>query len=126
MDELIARLGERLGVSADVARALVAIVIQFLSREAPASAMAPLFALHPWARELAAQAPEIAAPTVSERHFGGMARLMRVADDMMALGLTMPQVQDAVRETVAYARETVGAEPVDALVRAVPGLRQVV
>ena len=49
-----------------------------------------------------------------------------VADRMMAHGLTMPQVQLAVRETVAYARETVGAEPVNLLVRSVPGLTHVV
>lgn len=126
MDELIARLDERLGIGADTARALVALVIQFLAREAPASAMAPLFAVHPWAQALADQAPEVAATTPAERHFGGMARLMGVADAMMALGLTMQQVQDTVRETVAYARETVGVEPVDALVRSVPGLRQIV
>ena len=55
-----------------------------------------------------------------------MAKLIQVADAMMAHGLTMPQVQEAVRDIVGYARETVGTEPVDRLVRAVPGLRQVV
>lgn len=126
MDELIARLGERVEVDGRTAEALVAIVIQFLAREAPAEAMAPLYAAHPWARALADAAPEGDATAPSERHFGGMARLMRVADQMMAHGLTMPQVQVAVRETVDYARETVGAEPVDRLVRAVPGLSHVV
>lgn len=124
MDQLIARLAERIGVDDRTAQALIAIVIQFLAREAPAEAMEPLFAVHPWARALAAEAPEADVPA-TERHFGGMARLMRVADRMMALGLTMPQVQTTVRETVGYARETVGPEAVDTLVRAVPGLRQV-
>ncbi|MFG1213382.1 hypothetical protein V5F72_15825 [Xanthobacter flavus] len=126
MDELIARLTERVEVNAPTAEALVALVIQFLAREAPASAMAPLYDTHPWARELADAAPREDATLPSERHFGGMARLMLVADRMMAHGLTMPQVQLAVRETVAYARETVGAEPVNLLVRSVPGLTHVV
>lgn len=126
MDELIARLTERVEVDAPTAEALVAIVIQFLAREAPASAMAPLYATHPWARDMADVAPVEDATALSERHFGGMARLMLVADRMMAHGLTMPQVQLAVRETVAYARETVGAEPVNLLVRSVPGLTHVV
>lgn len=126
MDELIARLAARLDVDEPTARGLVAIVLQFLAREAPAPAMAPLFAAHPWARELAGGIPETDATTPAERHFGGMARLMHVADRMMAYGLTMAQVQTAVREIVDYARETVGPEPVDALVRAIPGLRQVV
>ena len=126
MDELIVRLTERVEVDAPTAEALVAIVIQFLAREAPAGAMAPLYDVHPWARALADAAPGEDATAPSERHFGGMARLMRVADRMMAHGLTMPQVQRAVRETVAYARETVGEAPVNLLVRSVPGLTHVV
>lgn len=126
MDELVARLRARIEVDEQTARGLIAIVIQFLAREAPADAMAPLFSAHPWARDLAADAPDVDATALSERHFGGMARLMAVADRMMAYGLTMAQVQRTVCETVDYARETVGPEPVDAVVRAIPGLRQVV
>ncbi|MEP9353951.1 hypothetical protein ABLE93_10175 [Xanthobacter sp. KR7-65] len=126
MDELIARLSERVEVDGPTATALVAIIIQFLAREAPAEAMAPLYATHPWTRTLADAGPAGEATALSERHFGGMARLMDVADRMMARGLTMPQVQIAVRETVEYARETVGAEPVERLVRSVPGLTHVV
>lgn len=126
MDALIVRLRARLDVDERTARGLIALVIQFLAREAPADAVAPLFSAHPWAKDLAAEAPEADATALSERHFGGMARLMAVADRMMAYGLTMAQVQGAVRETVDYARETVGAEPVETLVRAIPGLRQVV
>ncbi len=126
MDELISRLTGRLGIDSQTAQKLVVIIIQFLGREAPPSAMAPLVAAHPWLAEILAATPPLEAPPASERHFGGMARLMEVADRMMAFGLTMGQVQEAVRETVGYARESVGAEPIDALVRTVPGLRQVV
>lgn len=125
MDQLVARLSARLGVDAATARQLIAITIRFLAREAPAGAVTPLFATHPWLTDLAA-APGEAPHAPADRHFGGMARLMEVADEMMGYGLTMTQVQDAVRETVDYARETVGAEPVDSLVRTIPGLRVVV
>jgi len=121
MDDLVAYLRTRLDVDETTARAVVVIVIQFLGKEAPADLLAPLFAVHPWA-----EAPEVDVTELSERHFGGMARLMLVADRMMAHGLTMAQVQFAVHEIVAYARTTVGEEPVNRLVRAVPGLRQVV
>ncbi|MFG1377503.1 hypothetical protein [Xanthobacter autotrophicus] len=126
MDDLVAYLRTRLDLDEATARAVVVIVIQFLGKEAPAEVLAPLFAVHPWAQALTAEAPEVDATEPSERHFGGMARLMLVADRMMAHGLTMAQVQFAVHEIVAYARTTVGEEPVDRLVRAVPGLRQVV
>ena len=126
MDDLVAYLRARLDLDEATARAVVVIVIQFLGKEAPSDALAPLFSVHPWAEALTAEAPEADATELSERHFGGMARLMHVADRMMAHGLTMPQVQLAVHEVVAYARTTVGDEPVNRLVRAVPGLRQVV
>lgn len=126
MDELISRLTGRLGIDSQTARTLVVIIIQFLGREAPASAMAPLVAAHPWLAPILAETPAVEAPPASERHFGGMARLMEVADRMMGFGLTMGQVQQAVRETVGYARESVGAGPIDVLVRSIPGLRQVV
>lgn len=126
MDELVQRLKAHLGVDEGTARALVVIVIRFLGREAPPEALEPLFAAHPWAQALAAEGPEDAVTAPSERHFGGMAKLIQVADAMMAHGITMPQVQSAVRDIVGYARESVGAEPVDRLVRTIPGLRQVV
>lgn len=126
MDELITRLAGRLGIDSQTAQKVVVIIIQYLGREAPAEAMAPLVSAHPWLRPVLADTPPLDAPPASERHFGGMARLMEVANQMMAFGLTMPQVQDAVRETMSYARESVGDGPMDTLVRAVPGLRQVI
>ncbi|WP_238121947.1 MULTISPECIES: hypothetical protein [unclassified Xanthobacter] len=125
MDDLIARLTQHLDVSPGTARSLVGIVLKFLCHEAPHEALAPLLAAHPWIPEVLAATPEEPAPALSERHFGGVARLMHVADRMMAQGLTMPQVQEAVRDIVAYARESVGDAEIDAVVRAVPGLRQV-
>ncbi|MFG1359191.1 DUF2267 domain-containing protein [Xanthobacter pseudotagetidis] len=126
MDELLDRLEAHVGLPRDTGRAVVAIVVQFLGREAPAAAMAPLVARHPWIIEAQADAPEAPPPTHANRHFGGMARLMELANRMMALGLTMGEVQSATREVVAYARETAGAESVDGVVRAIPGLRQLV
>jgi hypothetical protein len=126
MDELLDRLNERVGLAPDRGRAVVAILVQFLAREAPAEAMAPLIARHAWIAELQAGLAEPAPPAAANRHFGGMARLMDLANRMMALGLTMGEVQGAAREVVAYARETAGAESVDGVVKAIPGLRQFV
>lgn len=126
MDELVTRLEENVGVDGTAARGLIVIVVQFLAREAPPEAMAPLIARHPWIGDIAAEAPEPAATAAANRHFGGMARLMEIANRMMAFGLTMGQVQEAVREIVDYARETVDGESVDGVVRSIPGLRQLV
>ncbi|MFG1480097.1 hypothetical protein V5F53_15775 [Xanthobacter sp. V4C-4] len=125
VDALMARLAARLEVDAVTARGVLRIVLKFLDQEAPPDVLRPLLDAHPWIPALVAEVPAEAALAPSTRHLGGMGRLMQAADRLMALGLTMGQVQAAVHETVTYARETVGAEPIDRLVRAVPGLRQV-
>ncbi|MFG1461802.1 DUF2267 domain-containing protein [Xanthobacter sp. DSM 24535] len=125
MDELTARLMDKVGVSEQVARSAVLAVLAFLSREAPPAAIADLVTAIPDLKgELLMPPAEDAFPAATG-HFGGMARLMRVADQMMESGMTMSQVQDATREVVAFAREKAGPELVDRIVAAVPGLRQV-
>jgi len=125
MDDLIAHLADRLNVAPQTARELLVIVLTFLQREAPEAALRPLLEANPWIAEVLADAPEDPPLADAERHFGGMARLIHVADRMMALGLTMDQVQTTVRDVVAFARATTGAGAIDTLVRSVPGLRLV-
>ncbi|MGE4373428.1 MAG: hypothetical protein AB7E29_11135 [Xanthobacter sp.] len=126
MDALVNRLVEQQNVSPKTARALIVIVLQFLSREAPPETLAPVIAAYPWIPDVLAEATPEDESAATSRHFGGMARLMDVANRMMAHGLTMAEVQATVRDTVNYAREGAGDAAVDALVRSIPGLHQVV
>lgn len=126
MDDLIAHLVSRHKISEETARQLVVIVLQYLEKEAPADKFAPIIAAYPWIPAVLAEAGPEQAVTPAGRHFGGMARLMEVADRMMAHGLTMSEVQSTIRDTVDFAREHAGEDDVNALVRSIPGLRQVV
>ncbi|MGQ3676483.1 hypothetical protein ACT6QH_13425 [Xanthobacter sp. TB0139] len=126
MDALVNRLVEQRNVSPQTARALIVIVLQFLSREAPPETLAPVISAYPWIPDVLAKAEPEDEHGATSRHFGGMARLMDVANRMMAHGLTMAEVQATVRATVDYAREGAGDEAVNTLVRSIPGLRQVV
>lgn len=126
MDELAGRLTGTLGLREDQAEGAIAILVGFLAREAPSAAMARIADHVPGVAAILA-APPLEPPSRHfGRHFGGMAGLMDVANRMMALGLTMSDVQAVVRETVAFARARAGDEAVDEIVTAVPGLRQVV
>lgn len=125
MRDLISRLQQRQGISEDAARRAIEVVVGFIAQEAPAGAMDELDLAIPGLKALAASLPDGGALPAGSSHFGGMARLMMAADRMMAAGMTMPQAQMATREIVAYARERAGAELVDRVVAAVPGLRQV-
>lgn len=124
MDELIARLMARVGLSEPQARTSIAILLAFLDHEAPPSALEQLFSALPDARAMLDSAAEVAAPDAEgTRHFGGITRLMGVADRLMANGLDMTQVQVTVREVVLFARERAGDSAVEEIVTGIPGLR---
>lgn len=125
MEELVTRLKEKVGVSDPAARRAVEVVIEFLSNEAPAGAMEQLAGSMPGLSEVLSRCSQEASVPHGTRHFGGMARLMQVADRMMSAGMTMSQVQQATHEVVAFARERAGDEAVNRIVTAIPGLRQV-
>ncbi len=125
MDELISRLMVRAGLSEAQARQALVIVLAFLEREAPAETLERFLTALPGAAALLA--PDRTEQPIAEdtRHFGGVARLMRVADQMLAAGLDMTQVQATVREVLDYARTMAGPDTVDEMILAIPGLRQV-
>ncbi|QTL02366.1 DUF2267 domain-containing protein [Aquabacter sp. L1I39] len=125
MEELVTRLKEKVGLSDVAARRAVDVVIEFLSSEAPAGAMEDLAAAVPGLSDVLSRCSRESNVPLSTRHFGGMARLMQVADRMMSAGMTMAQVQQATHEVVAFARERAGDEAVNRIVTAIPGLRQV-
>lgn len=125
MEELIDRLQRKVGISRDAATRAVDVVIEFISREAPPDTIAELDAAIPGLRDLAAPLPAETTVLAGTRHFGGMARLMVVADKMMAAGLTMSQVQEATHEVMDFARERAGPDLVERIVQAIPGLRQI-
>lgn len=125
MDALVTRLMDRIGLSEPQARGALIVVLTFLEQEAPPELLARLLAHMPGARDLIGA--HAANPPVPEetRHFGGVARLMRVADRMMALGLTMMQVQATVRDVLDFARQEAGPATADGIITAIPGLRHV-
>ncbi|WP_341987288.1 hypothetical protein [Azorhizobium sp. AG788] len=125
MDALVARLMDRIGLSEPQARGALVIVLTFLEQEAPPDLLARLLAHMPGARDLMGARADNPPVPEGTRHFGGVARLMRVADRMMALGLTMTQVQATVRDVLDFARQEAGPATVDGIVIAIPGLRQV-
>ena len=119
MDELIGRLVVTVGIDQSAAEKAVAIILDFLRKEGPAEKVEALIERLPGAEALLA--------TQSES--GGMfpmGGIMGAGTKMMAVGLSMGQVQGVTRETIAYAREKIGDDAVGEIVGAIPGLSQFV
>jgi hypothetical protein len=132
MDNLIADVAAGAGVAPDVARKAVALILDFLKREAPEDAVDTLFDKAPAFRAIAATA------ATGGEGLGGTLRglmgtgagamggggLMALGGDLMGLGLDMGQVQTIGHTVFAYAREKGGDELVGEISASIPGLSQ--
>jgi hypothetical protein len=127
MDELIERL-VALGIDRTAAEKAIGIVFNFLVREGPADKVRPFLAKLPGAEALMAKTADGGADDAGAGAGGflggGMGGIMGAGMQMMALGLSMGQVQSVAREILAYSREKAGADAVAEAVAAIPGLAQ--
>jgi hypothetical protein len=133
MDNLIARVAAAANTTPETARQAVALIVDFLKREAPEDAI----------QALTAKAPALNAIVASLNSAGGEGMgallkglmgtgsgamggggLMALGSGLMSLGLTMDQIQSAGKEVFAYARNAAGDDVVGQISAAIPGLAQ--
>lgn len=122
MEELIARLVANVGVDRVAAEKSVGIILDFLVKEGPPDKVQALIDRLPGAQALleAQQAGDAGGGMFS------MGGLMGAGTKMMALGLSMGQVQGVTKEVIAYSREKAGENAIGEIVGAIPGLSQFV
>jgi hypothetical protein len=133
MDNLIARVAAAADTTPEVARKAVALIGDFIQREAPEEAI----------RDLFGKAPAFPAIIASSTHTGGEGMgvglkglmgvsagamggggLMALGAELMGLGLGMEQIQTIGKEVFAYAREVAGDQVVGEISASIPGLSQ--
>jgi hypothetical protein len=133
MDNLIARVAGAADITPEVARKAVALIGDFIQREAPEEAV----------RDLFEKAPAFPAIIASIAHTGGEGMggglkglmgvsagamggggLMALGAELMGLGLGMEQIQAVGKEVFAYAREVAGDQVVGEIPASIPGLSQ--
>jgi hypothetical protein len=133
MDNLIARVATAANTSPDVARKAVALIGDFLQREAPEEAVRNLFDKAPAFPAIIASSTQ----TGGEGMGGGVKGLMGVAagsmgggglmalgTELMGLGLGMDQIQTMAKEVFGYAREVAGDQTIGEIAASIPGLSQ--
>ena len=116
MDELVGQLVADVGIDREVATRSVGTILAFLIKEGPPDKVKALLGRLPGS-EAAAQ---VGAPTF------GMGGIMGAGTELMALGLSMGQVQQVTHIVLAYAREKAGEDAAGEIVAAIPGLSQFV
>ena len=133
MENLIARVATAADISPEVARKAVALIGDFLQREAPEEAIKDLFEKAPALPAIIASSSQ----TGGEGMGGGLKGLMGVAagamgggglmalgSELLNLGLGMEQIQTIGKEVFAYAREVAGDQVVGEISASIPGLSQ--
>lgn len=127
MDELVARIAEKVGLDAETARKAIAIVLNFLLKEGPETEVRQLIAALPGAEAAMAE-----AGADGKGGLGGMVGglmgggIMALGGQLTSAGLSMGQMQTLGRELFAYGREKAGEDVMGPIVGAVPGLSQFV
>ena len=133
MDNLIARVATASNLTPELARKAVALIADFIQREASEEGV----------RDLFGKAPELQAIVASGSRTGGEGMgtglkglmgiasgamggggLMALGGELMGLVLSMDQMQTVGREVFAYAREVAGDETVGEITASIPGLSQ--
>ncbi|CAM5770095.1 hypothetical protein LMIY3S_03057 [Labrys miyagiensis] len=130
MEELVAQLSAKVGVTPDVATQAVGAVLAFLEREGPADSVAKLVDSIPGAREVTNEAMNaqsggfmgMLAGMVG--HVGG--GIAGLGGQLMALGLDLNQIQAIGKELFAFAEREAGPEVVGKIVAEIPELGQFV
>lgn len=127
MDELIARVTQKTGLEASVARNAIGIILAYLQKEGPANEVNQLITALPGANEAIANAKGDGSGGGIMGMMGAMGGgVMALGGQLMGAGVSMGQMQPLGRELFAYGREKAGEDVMGPIVGSIPGLSQFV
>jgi hypothetical protein len=127
MDELIARVTQKTGLEASVARKAIGLILAYLQKEGPADEVNQLITALPGADEAIAIAKGDGSGGGIMGMMGAMGGgVMALGGQLMGAGVSMGQMQPLGRELFAYGREKAGEDVMGPIVGSIPGLSQFV
>ena len=132
---LIARVAASADISRDAARKAVALVLDFILREAPDDVVKILVAKAPALATIVASGASTGGEGMSFAVKGlmgagagakGGGGLVALRNGLRALGLDQARIESVGQEVLDYAREKAGDDLVGEIAEAIPGLPQVI
>jgi hypothetical protein len=127
MEELIARVTEKTGLEASVARKAIGLILAYLQKEGPANEVGQLVAALPGAEEAISSAQGDSSGGGIMGMMGAMGGgVMALGGQLMGVGVSMGQMQPLGKELFAYGREKAGEDVMGPIVGSIPGLSQFV
>ena len=133
MENLIARVAAAAQTTPETAREAVALILDFLVREAPESAIETLMNSAPALKAIVASSntaggegmgPVVKGLMGTGAGAMGGGGLMALGGSLMSLGLSMDQIQAVGKTVFEYAREAAGDDVMGEIAATIPGLAQ--
>ncbi|MTI18925.1 hypothetical protein E1162_16905 [Rhodobacteraceae bacterium RKSG542] len=128
MHRLINRIVQKTELEEDTAKAAVGVILNFISKNCSSEDMEVLMDAFPKAEEFLGQQEA----KDSSGLLGGLASKMSstvgvlaALNELTSLGLSMGQIQSVAKMTIKFAKENVGDEKVDAIIKKIPSLSQI-
>jgi hypothetical protein len=126
MDELLARVTEKTGLEASIARKAIGLILAYLQKEGPPNEVNQLVAALPGADEAIANAESGNGGGIMGMMSSMGGGVMALGGQLMSAGVSMGQMQPLGRELFAYGREKAGEDVMGPIVGSIPGLSQFV
>jgi hypothetical protein len=126
MEELIARVTEKTGLEASVARKAIGLILAYLQKEGPANEVNQLIAALPGAEEAISNANSGGSGGVMGMMGAMGGGVMALGGQLMGAGVSMGQMQPLGKELFAYGREKAGEDAMGPIIGSIPGLSQFV
>jgi hypothetical protein len=126
MDELLARVTEKTGLEASIARKAIGLILAYLQKEGPPNEVNQLVAALPGADEAIANAESGDGGGIMGMMGSMGGGVMALGGQLMSAGVSMGQMQPLGRELFAYGREKAGVDVMGPIVGSIPGLSQFV
>jgi hypothetical protein len=126
MDELLARVTEKTGLEASIARKAIGLILAYLQKEGPPNEVNQLVAALPGADEAIANAESGDGGGIMGMMGSMGGGVMALGGQLMSAGVSMGQMQPLGRELFAYGREKAGEDVMGPIVGSIPGLSQFV
>ena len=128
MEELIARIVEKVGIGQDTASTALGVILKFMQDEVPADLFARISQFIPGAAD-AAQAQADSQPAgglgglLGGLLGGGAGGMISTVTSLTNAGLGMGQIQDLAKEVLTFAEEKAGPGIVQEIMGAIPQLK---
>lgn len=131
MDELIARIAQAADIAPETARNALGLVLNFIEKEAPEQAGAFMNYI-PDAQELMASASRKTSGGIGGMiggllgSLGNGGGLMALGSQLLEQGLSIDQARTVAAELLDFGRTELGDERIAELMKAIPGLSQLI